>query len=192
MYRRTTKKKMFFGNINIRVSKCFFNNNSLFFEKISNSISHVSTTTTVSCPKNKTFCLPQWYQLKLSLQTINIPKKSVFQEKNAYLQRFRKTVNSLLNINNLFFNSNSLFELSQSLLTNVRIVPARVAYNQRYKLYYYYYYYYYYYLFFYCFTHTTYNATLTLPTLHTLIKILANTLLHYNHFHYLYWYTYIT
>ena len=38
------------------------------------------------------------------------------------------------NNNNLFLNSNSLFELSQSLLTNKTIVPARVAYEQRYKL----------------------------------------------------------
>ena len=35
------------------------------------------------------------------------------------------------NNNNLFLNSNSLFELSQSLLTNITIVPARVAYKQR-------------------------------------------------------------
>ena len=74
-------------------------------------------------------------------------------------------------------------------------------------------------LFFYCFTHTIYNATLTFPTLHTLIKILTlcyitvpNTALgkkvftdlvlfkygifplkkKHNHFYYLYCYTYIT
>ena len=38
------------------------------------------------------------------------------------------------NNNNLFLNSNSLFELSQSLLTKITIVPARVACKQRYKL----------------------------------------------------------
>ena len=38
------------------------------------------------------------------------------------------------NNNNLFINSNSLFELNQSLLTNITIVPARVEYEQRYKL----------------------------------------------------------
>ena len=40
----------------------------------------------------------------------------------------------LSNNNNLFLNRNSLFELSQSLLTNITIVPAHVAYEQRYKL----------------------------------------------------------
>ena len=38
------------------------------------------------------------------------------------------------NNNNLFLNSNSLFEPNQTLLTNITIVPARVAYEQRYKL----------------------------------------------------------
>ena len=37
-------------------------------------------------------------------------------------------------LNNLFLNSNSLFELSQSLLTNIAIVPAHAANDQRYKL----------------------------------------------------------
>ena len=35
-------------------------------------------------------------------------------------------------------------------------------------------------IFFYCFTHAIYNATLTLPTLHTLIKILTYIMLHYS------------
>ena len=43
--------KIFYGNINIPVSKCFLNNKSLFFKKIDNSISHVSTTTTVLSKK---------------------------------------------------------------------------------------------------------------------------------------------
>ena len=38
------------------------------------------------------------------------------------------------NNNNLFLNGNSLFELSQSFLTNITFVPARAAYEQRYKL----------------------------------------------------------
>ena len=62
--------------------------------------------------------------------------------------------------------------------------------------------------FFNCFTHTIYNATLTLPTLHTLIKILTyivslqcltftdlvlfKFVKKTNHFHYIYCYTYIT
>ena len=33
------------------------------------------------------------------------------------------------NNNNLFLNSNSLFELGKSLLTNITIVPASVAYE---------------------------------------------------------------
>ena len=37
-------------------------------------------------------------------------------------------------VNNNDNNSNSLFELSQPLLTNITILPARVAYEQRYKL----------------------------------------------------------
>ena len=53
MYCRMTKLKIFFGHVNITVSKCFFNNNSFFLKKINNCISHVSTTTTVSCWKSK-------------------------------------------------------------------------------------------------------------------------------------------
>ena len=34
--------------------------------------------------------------------------------------------------------------------------------------------------FFFCFTHTIYNAALTLPTLHTSIKILTYIMLHYS------------
>ena len=48
---------------------------------------------------------------------------------------FEKMSIPLNNNNNiLFINSNSLFELNQSLLTNITILPARVEYEQRYKL----------------------------------------------------------
>lgn len=40
----------------------------------------------------------------------------------------------ILNNNNLFLKRNSFFELSQSFLTNITIVPARVAFKQRYQL----------------------------------------------------------
>ena len=140
-----SKKKKKFGNNNIPVSKCFFNSNSLFFKKINHSISHVSTTT-VSCPKNKTICLPhimvpiETIISKQTYQKIHFPGKTPIckdQQIDYFLlinnvRDFEKM--SIPFLNNLFLNTNSLFEPSQSLLTNIAIVPAHVANDRRYKL----------------------------------------------------------
>ena len=90
-----------------------------------------------------------WYQLKQSLAN-KYTKKSIFQEKCLFAKISRLTISCWLtmfliskkmsipspsnNNNNLFLNNNSLLELSQSLLTNITIVPTRVPCKQRYKL----------------------------------------------------------
>ena len=101
----------------------------------------------VPCPKNKTICLPHIMVSKLMKPSVanNHTKKIHFPGKTPICKDQQIDYFLLINnvpdfemsipfLNNLFLNSNSLFELSQSLLTNITIVPAHVANDQRYKL----------------------------------------------------------